>query len=136
MSTTASGSNNAVMPATSPAFSLSTNNRSKSWGSLAGSLVVKSFVGKLLTGTLRQLVGCSTFTEIYRRPAPGVKQRGCPDNSRVSHSIAFCAIEWARQTVCDTEFSKSPSSTDVIFILLACDGAPGSRGPLVFRRQT
>src|SRR5260370_204875 len=32
------------MPVTSPAFSLSTNNRSKSWGSLAGSLVVKSFI--------------------------------------------------------------------------------------------
>src|SRR6266567_4270398 len=44
MSTTASGSNNAVMPVTSPAFSLATNNRSKSWGSLAGSLVVKSFI--------------------------------------------------------------------------------------------
>src|SRR5262249_15112012 len=51
MSTTASGSNNAVMPATSPAFSLATNNRSKSWGSLAGSLVVKSFIV-----TLRQLL--------------------------------------------------------------------------------
>src|ERR1700737_2837473 len=44
MSATASGSNNAVMPVTSPAFSLATNNRSKSWGSLAGSLVVKSFI--------------------------------------------------------------------------------------------
>src|SRR5215470_6676233 len=51
MSTTASGSNNAVMPSTSPAFSLATNNRSKSWGSLAGSLVVKSFIL-----TLRQLL--------------------------------------------------------------------------------
>src|SRR5215471_8079107 len=48
MSTTASGSNNAVMPVTSPAFSLATNNRSKSWGSLAGSLVVKSFIVTLL----------------------------------------------------------------------------------------
>src|SRR6266566_1298365 len=51
MSITASGSNNAVMPVTSPAFSLATNNRSKSWGSLAGSLVVKSFIV-----TLRQLL--------------------------------------------------------------------------------
>src|SRR5262244_1136646 len=39
------------MPVTSPAFSLSTNNRSKSWGSLAGSLVLKSF-----KVTLRQLL--------------------------------------------------------------------------------
>src|SRR5580692_470773 len=51
MSTTASGSNNAVMPVTSPAFSLSTNNRSKSWGSLAGCLVVKSYIA-----ILRQLL--------------------------------------------------------------------------------
>src|SRR5215469_6360867 len=48
ISTTASGSNNAVMPVTSPAFSLATNNRSKSWGSLAGSLVVESFIVTLL----------------------------------------------------------------------------------------
>src|SRR4030095_7607889 len=51
MSTPASGANNAVMPVTSPAFSLATNNRSKSWGSLAGSLVVESFIV-----TLRQLL--------------------------------------------------------------------------------
>src|SRR5215813_3246808 len=51
MSTTASDSNNAVMPVTSPAFSLSTNNRSKSWGSLAGSLAVESFIV-----TLRRLL--------------------------------------------------------------------------------
>src|SRR5262249_175928 len=51
MSTTASASNNAVMSVTSPAFYLATNNRSKSWGSLAGSLVVKSFIV-----TVRQLL--------------------------------------------------------------------------------
>jgi hypothetical protein len=51
MATAASGSNNAVMPVTSPAFSLATNNRSKSWGSLAGSLVVRSSIV-----TLRQLL--------------------------------------------------------------------------------
>src|SRR5262245_15297335 len=55
MSTTASGSNNAVMPSTSPAFSLATNSRSKSWGSLAGSLVVKSFIVTLLIRIRRNL---------------------------------------------------------------------------------
>src|ERR1700722_8375108 len=44
ISTTASGSNNAVMPAISPAFSRATNNRSKSWGSLALALVVEPFI--------------------------------------------------------------------------------------------
>src|SRR5205814_9395285 len=86
ISITASGSNNAVMPVTSPAFSLATNNRSKSWGSLAGSLVVTSFIVTPIE-TLRQqiihsdfhrdtpptVVACSTFTEAYRRHAAGVK---------------------------------------------------------------
>src|ERR1700704_3752471 len=67
MSTTASGSNNAVMPVTSPAFSLATNNRSKSWGSLAGSLVVESFIV-----TLRQLPTEPTRPK-SRGPLPSVE---------------------------------------------------------------
>src|SRR5215831_1886682 len=69
MSTTASGSNNAVMPATSPAFSLATNNRSKSWGSLADSLVVKSFIVTLyLEARIRVSRSHQTFP-LHHRPA-------------------------------------------------------------------
>src|SRR5215467_4410493 len=64
MSTTASGSNNAVMPVTSPAFSLATNNRSKSWGSLAGSLVVKSSIV-----TLRHLLWVGALAYVSLRDA-------------------------------------------------------------------
>src|SRR5215469_5564857 len=85
MSTTASGSNNAVMPVTSPAFSLATNNRSKSWGSLAGSLVVKSFIVTLsnccglfdLHGSLsssrvgRQTAALGLIPTVAHKPWPG-----------------------------------------------------------------
>src|SRR6266481_7262972 len=82
MSTTASGSNNAVMPVTSPAFSLATNNRSKSWGSLAGSLVVKSFIV-----TLRQLLWVARlslkFIVVTRRAA---NSSSWPDTHRCSQT--------------------------------------------------
>src|SRR5687767_10508729 len=46
-SITASGSNKAVMPLTSPAFSLTTNCRSNSWGSEIGSFLVRSLIATL-----------------------------------------------------------------------------------------
>src|SRR5262249_25413787 len=101
MSTTASGSNNAVMPATSPAFSLATNSRSKSWGSLAGSLVVKSLIVDSSNG-----VGCSTFTQPYRRHVPGVNSaqlrpgRAQP-TSDVLHLIGEEALHNSQQVATD-----------------------------------
>ena|ERR1051326_5303257 len=83
MSTTASGSNNSVMPATSPAFSLSANDRSKSWGSLADSLVVKSFLG-----TLRQLLWVA-------RPSP----KPIVVTRRASNSSSWPDIHRCSQTV-------------------------------------
>src|SRR5215510_4976297 len=84
MSTTASGSNNAVMPATSPAFSLATNNRSKSWGSLAGSLVVKTFIVTLLQ--LLWVARPSLKSIVVTRRASN--SSSWPDTHRCSQTVA------------------------------------------------
>ena len=66
--------------------------------------------------------------------------------ARVPHSIAFCAIEWGRQTACDKLLLQSSSITDVVLqsnysFLRGVDGraksiskifSPGGHVPRIF----
>jgi len=45
---------------------------------------------------------------LYTAESTATSTRGVP------HSIAFCAIEWGRQTACDTLLFESSSITDAV----------------------